>query len=152
MSGNRKYVKYAFDEEPAGDVFYNTYSDPTIFVAERLQPTEDSSAADSYYEAKRDQGKVQPSLVPFEAIEYIASIMTDALKENGGKYERDSWRTVPDGERRYMDAKLRHDLSVLIEGLLHRDEESGKLSIGHVATNAVLLLALALEQDKENQE
>lgn len=231
MSGNRKYVKYVFDEEPA---FYETYTDPRfvdfpdlrgseeagklaaaqarhyeakrsneeledVSGRERLEEslqaaypeavfraqqdryyeakrsneehmavaraladcepmpdtysTSEDSGRGSYYEAKRDQGKVQPSLVPFEAIEAVARIMTDALKENGGKYERDSWRTVPDAQRRYTDALLRHVSDLMIHGnLLHSDEESGSLTVAHLATNAMILLALALEQDKENQE
>lgn len=54
--------------------------------------------------SKLDAGKVDPTLVPWEAVEAIAVVMG----YGAAKYTRDGWREVPDGQRRYLAAALRH--------------------------------------------
>lgn len=91
---------------------------------------------DEYFEAKFDQNKIRMDLLPFEALERIADIMTYGAE----KYSEGGWKTVPDAQKRYNAALLRH-LSAHMRGEIF-DLESGRTHIDHMATNAVFLCAL----------
>jgi hypothetical protein len=65
------------------------------------------------------------------------------------KYSRGGWQTVPEKEKRYLDALTRHLLD------LHgTDEESGLPHMAHAAWNIMALLELQQrdQKDKMNKE
>lgn len=53
---------------------------------------------------KHDDGKPMWSLLPWEQMESVVKILTFGAK----KYKADNWRIVADGEKRYLNAALRH--------------------------------------------
>jgi len=94
-------------------------------------------AVDNYHRAKFDQGKPDLTLPPFEAIEAVTRVMEFGLAKG---YVRDSWRDVPDAQRRYMAALLRH-VSAILQGE-DIDPDSGLPHIDHAACDALFLSAL----------
>lgn len=67
------------------------------------------------------------------------------------KYDEDSWKTVPDGLKRYAAALSRHELKEHIEGPY--DSESELLHKAHLAWNALAVLELYLiEQESSNED
>jgi hypothetical protein len=53
---------------------------------------------------KYDNGKLLYSLIPPIATKALAEVLTFGAD----KYAPNSWQTVPDAERRYLDASMRH--------------------------------------------
>ena len=53
---------------------------------------------------KYDAGKAEYGLIPANALNEIAEVLT----YGAAKYSRDNWKIVPDRERRYFDAMMRH--------------------------------------------
>lgn len=53
---------------------------------------------------KYDDGKLQYGLIPPIATKSLAQVLTFGA----AKYAPNSWQTVQDGERRYLDALYRH--------------------------------------------
>lgn len=88
---------------------------------------------EGYHDRKFDAGKPRIDLIPGEALEGVGEI----LAYGAAKYAEDSWQLVPDAEKRYRAALLRH-MAAILRGEV-RDPESGKLHIDHVATNAAFL-------------
>ena len=84
-------------------------------------------------EKKYDAGKLRMDLIPPEALEAIAEILTYGAK----KYSANSWQNLPDFKARYTGALLRH-LTAWQRGE-ERDPESGLRHIDHVLCNAVFL-------------
>jgi hypothetical protein len=83
---------------------------------------------------KFDTGKPEYGLIPPNALEEIAKVLTYGAQ----KYSRDNWKQVPDKERRYFDAMQRHIWA-------HRrgevnDPETG---MNHLAHAACCILYLA---------
>lgn len=93
---------------------------------------------------KHDSEKIRMDLLPFEALEAVADVLTHGAR----KYTDNGWQTVENGERRYMAALLRH-LCAHDRGEA-RDAESGLLHAAHVATNALFILWFELQKEKEN--
>ena len=95
-------------------------------------------------EAKADQGKPRPSLVPTEIIWAIA-----AIREYGNRkyHDPNNWRQVE--WERYLDALDRHIL-LLNADPFGIDEESGYPHLWHAACNVAFLCALMDEDLKEN--
>jgi hypothetical protein len=96
--------------------------------------------------AKLDAGKVRPGLIMLSmprAMLAISQVATYGAK----KYSEDGWLQVPDGEKRYTDAMLRHHLA---EGYEFVDEPSGLLHAAQVAWNAMARLELMLRR-KESE-
>jgi len=92
--------------------------------------------------AKRDAGKIRPSLVPPEAIRAIARVRGYGIT----KYtDPDNWRRVE--PERYVDAALRHMLDV-VEDMHSTDPESGLLHAEHALTNLAFLCALLKGETK----
>lgn len=60
------------------------------------------------------------------------------------KYAPHGWETVPDAERRYLDAMLRHLLRHLQGEQL--DDESGLRHLSHMAWNALVILEMELRK------
>lgn len=93
--------------------------------------------------AKLDLGKPRAALVTLafsRALLEVAKVGTFGA----GKYSDNGWLTVPDGERRYSDALLRH---LLHEGAGETfDAETGLRHAAHAAWNALARLELALRK------
>jgi hypothetical protein len=92
---------------------------------------------------KLDQGKNRLGLVlggfP-RALKAVGEIGTFGAR----KYTDNGWESVPDGEKRYTDAMLRH-LLAKFEGE-ENDPESGYTHAAHAAWNALAVLELALRK------
>jgi len=91
--------------------------------------------------AKLDAGKVRLGLVFTgfaRALQAVGSVGTMGAI----KYRDDGWSSVPDGQRRYTDALLRHLLAAAAGE--PDDPESGLPHAAHVAWNALAVLELAL--------
>jgi hypothetical protein len=90
---------------------------------------------------KLDQGKLQLSLIPHEAIIGLGEVFTFGAE----KYTPHGWKTVPDAKKRYEDAMLRHYYSH--KAGEENDSESGLSHLKHMLTNMVFLIYL-----EENEE
>lgn len=87
-------------------------------------------------EAKADDGKPTPSLVPKQIIYEIEKVR----RYGTNKYkDPDNWKKVE--LERYHQALLRHTLAVWND-IQARDEESGLLHLSHIATNIAFILEL----------
>lgn len=96
-------------------------------------------------EMKYDDGKLKAAILIEDfplALKEVAAVAT----YGDLKYKRSSWRTVPDCEVRYKDAKMRH---VIEEGITEKDDESELYHLAHEAWNCLALLQLALEKVSE---
>jgi hypothetical protein len=83
---------------------------------------------------KDDSDKIRMDLLPFEALEAVAKVLTFGAK----KYADNNWQKVDNAESRYVGALLRH-LSKYLQGE-RWDEESELSHLSHVATNALFLV------------
>ena len=97
-------------------------------------------------ETKFDNGKVMWDLLPYEAIEKVAEILTYGYN----KYCKEGWKSVPDAENRYFAALMRHLIAE--KNGEEYDDESGYLHLSHVATNALFLLWFKLQNESSNIE
>lgn len=91
--------------------------------------------------AKDDAEKRRMGLVVMgfaRALDAVADVATFGAR----KYTDDGWVSVPDGQRRYTDAMLRH---ITAEGRGEAvDAESGLAHAAHAAWNSLARLELAL--------
>jgi len=95
--------------------------------------------------AKLDAGKVRPSLVYIGFADALAELV--AVAEYGAKkYTPYGWREVADGQTRYTDAKLRHQLASMLGEVY--DPETGLRHAAHEAWNALAVLQLQIEADR----
>lgn len=86
-------------------------------------------------EAKADQGKVRPTLVPASLVLAVAKVREYGCK----KYkDPDNWRKVE--PQRYKDALYRHFLAYLSGEKC--DKESGLPHLWHMACNVAFLVEL----------
>ena len=93
--------------------------------------------------AKLDSGKIRLGLVMFgfaRALQAVGEVGT----YGAGKYSDNGWMSVPDGERRYTDAMLRHLMNEARGEEV--DAESGLRHAAHVAWGALARLELALRR------
>lgn len=74
---------------------------------------------------KFDGGKLQYGLLPPSALKETVKVLTFGAQ----KYEIDNWKRVPDAERRYFDAAMRH-LWAYKEGE-QLDPETGLSHLAH---------------------
>lgn len=93
---------------------------------------------------KYDGAKIRMDLLPFEALEAVAEVLTFGAK----KYTDNGWQTIENGERRYLGAMLRH-LAACERGEA-QDPESGLSHAAHAATNALFILWFEIQKEKEN--
>ncbi len=91
---------------------------------------------------KRDGDKIRMDLLPFEALEAVAEVLTHGAE----KYADNNWQTVENGEQRYLAALLRH-LAARERGEM-RDVEWGLLHAAHMATNALFILWFEIQKEK----
>lgn len=87
---------------------------------------------------KMDSGKPMMSLIPPHAEKVVAEVLTFGAE----KYAPDNWRKVPDAERRYLDAAMRH-LNAYRSGD-QLDDESGLHHLAHAACCMLFLLELSI--------
>jgi len=92
---------------------------------------------------KYDAGKLDWTLMPFSALEDAVRV----LMFGAAKYDRENWRKVSDGERRYKAAGLRHMLASA--GGEEFDPETGIRHTAHALVN--LLFAEWLRQQREGK-
>ena len=83
---------------------------------------------------KDDNGKLQWSLVPWDAMAEVVKV----LMYGANKYGAQNWKQVPNGLSRYGDALLRHVIAYTQGN--EKDLESGLPELAHIATNALFLL------------
>lgn len=98
--------------------------------------------------AKLDAGKNRCGLVLFgftRALQEVSKVGT----YGANKYTDNGWMEVPDGERRYTDAMMRHLLREA-EGE-ECDPDTGLRHAAHAAWNALARLDLALRQAPNDQ-
>lgn len=91
-------------------------------------------------EVKQDLGKLRYDLMPFDALDSVAEVLTYGIN----KYPKpeENWRvnSTEDDIKRYKAALLRH-YSKMAQGE-SLDFESGLPHIAHIATNSLFIIAL----------
>jgi hypothetical protein len=92
---------------------------------------------------KHDAEKPRMDLLPFEALEAVAEVLTWGAR----KYSDNGWQNVENAERRYLAALLRH-LAARERGETH-DAEWGLLHAAHLATNALFILWFEIQKEKK---
>ncbi len=93
--------------------------------------------------AKLDGGKLRADLV-FNGFAHALTAVVAVGTYGANKYTDDGWVSVPDGERRYADAALRHYLARATGAAT--DSESGLLHLSHQAWNVLAELELFLRR------
>jgi hypothetical protein len=83
--------------------------------------------------AKYDQDKPMYNLLPANAIDSMAMVLTFGAK----KYAPEAWRNVPNGLERYRAALLRHAFAIQHGELI--DEDSGLPHSAHVMCCAAFI-------------
>lgn len=82
---------------------------------------------------KFDSGKPEYGLIPANALHEIVKVLTYGAK----KYDRENWRKVPDRERRYFDAMMRH-----LWAIKRGEDVDSETGISHYAHAGCCLLYL----------
>lgn len=121
------------------------YSDTPSVAGTKLP---DWMAAGHASDGKADSGKTMMSLlmVQFGDLErQVAEVLTFGESKYPKPITHDSWRDVPEGRRRYIDALYRHLHKFLVDKE-ELDEESGKHHLAHAMANMHFIYAL----DKED--
>ena len=95
---------------------------------------------------KFDGGKPQYGLLPPNALKAIVEILTFGAE----KYEPNNWKRVPDAQRRYFDAAMRH-LWAWKDGE-QNDPESGKNHLAHAGACIFFMLSRDLVDPSEWSE
>lgn len=90
---------------------------------------------------KFDGGKLQYGLLPPSALKDVVQVLTFGAE----KYEPDNWKRVPDANRRYFDAAMRH-LWAYKEGEIY-DSETGVSHLAHAA--CCILFMNELDNERE---
>lgn len=85
---------------------------------------------------KFDAGKAEYGLIPPNALEELAVVLTIGAQ----KYGRSNWKQVPEGKRRYFDAAQRH-LWAWQRGECF-DPETGRNHLGHALASIAFLYEL----------
>lgn len=88
---------------------------------------------------KDDSGKNELDLLPVRAIEAMGRVLSYGAR----KYDRENWRKVPDGRRRYIAACLRHVFAAMRGE--KSDPETGESHWAHAMT--CLAFIIELEQE-----
>lgn len=93
--------------------------------------------------AKLDGGKIRADLLlDFKnALKEVAKVSTFGAN----KYTEGGWITVPEGEKRYKAALLRH---LFEDGT---DPDSGLDHFAHLAWNALAVLELKIRRERDNE-
>jgi len=86
---------------------------------------------------KDDAGKPRFGLIPPKAERSVAEVLTFGAE----KYDAEAWRRLEDGERRFLDAALRH-INAFRDG-----EKLDQESKNHHLAHAISCLLFVLELD-----
>ena len=97
-------------------------------------------------ENKADNGKHDPTLLMHDLGKALKAV-TAVLNYGADKYEPRGWKTVE--PRRYQSALLRHYNDHYVWNG-EKDEESGLLHLAHLATNALFLLQMHIENSEHD--
>lgn len=98
--------------------------------------TAEQQAAVATVGRKFDGGKLDYTLVPFEALDEIVKVLMFGAQ----KYDRDNWRHVDNAMQRYAAAAFRH-LTAYNKGETV-DAESGLSHLSHLGCCVLFMLAL----------
>ena len=102
-----------------------------------IAPSDGAAAPSLSAGVKYDSGKPRLGLIPPYAERAIAEVLTFGAN----KYADDNWRKVDNGQKRYIDAALRH-INAYRSGDIN-DDESGLHHLAH----AVCCLMFIMEFD-----
>lgn len=91
---------------------------------------------------KFDIGKVRWSLLPYGTMEEVLTV----LEYGAQKYAENNWKKVPDAQRRYYDAAMRH-----LDAWRHGEEVDPESGSSHLA-HAVCCLMFMMWFDKYGEE
>lgn len=94
---------------------------------------------------KFDSGKLLYSLIPPETNKALAEVLTFGAQ----KYTINGWKSVPDAERRYMDALFRHIEAYRMGEAI--DSESGLPHLAHALANISFLHYFYINSLSKNQ-
>lgn len=131
----------------------NVYAAPGL----RANVALDSSSRAAVQPAGRKDDSNKLDLTLFfddlpNAIEGVAQVLQWAVKDKlPVPYERGSWQAVPDFQRRYRAAMLRHQVAQAKarqagKGDMGTDWETGLLELQHIATDAMFMLEMAMRE------
>lgn len=95
---------------------------------------------------KFDSGKPEYGLIPPHALDEMVKVLTIGAQ----KYDRENWRYVKDGKRRYFDAAQRH-LWAWRRGE-DLDPESGIHHLAHAMANLFFLYEIDEEYTYESKD
>lgn len=98
--------------------------------------------------AKLDAGKTRVDLV-FSGFAHALLAVAMVGTDGAAKYSDDGWISVPDGQRRYADARMRHYLARKVGEEF--DAQSGTLHLAHEAWNVLAELELELRRDRVSE-
>lgn len=99
--------------------------------------------------AKLDGGKNNLGLV-FEDFARALWAVGEVGTLGAVEYSPSGWLSVPNGQKRYSSAMLRHHFKDLIHGPV--DAKSGLLHAAHRAWNALAVLELMLREREEREQ
>lgn len=91
----------------------------------------------------RKDDKTRWELIPLDCLEDIARVYTEGAK----KYGDNTWQNLDNGYERYKGALLRHLYAAEHDGF---DEETGCRHLAQVAWNAIALLWISKNKDKDS--
>lgn len=91
---------------------------------------------------KHDNGKAPWRLMPWRELGQVVDVLAFGLK----KYAEDNWKIVPNAEKRYKDALLRHVIA-WSSGETN-DTDSRLHHLAHACCNALFLLWFEKEKAK----
>lgn len=114
---------------------YQYFSDRQPVVVDAVVKNYPVAKVDHYPGRKDDSSKLQMNLLPWDALEEVAKVLTVGAK----KYAPDNWRIVPDAVERYESALVRH-LAAYKKGE-DLDPEDGLSHLAHLACNALFLVS-----------
>lgn len=97
-------------------------------------------------EAKRDEGKLQLSLVPTQIIRDIAEVRMYGNKKYG---DPDNWKNVE--MERYIDALYRHFLA-FVDDPIGVDKESGIPHYKHMACNMAFICHMMKDCEDKKED
>lgn len=109
------------------------------FMVETFHKVQDQHAPG----AKLDTGKVRPALV-LDGFAKALLAVAEVGTFGANKYTDNGWKEVPNGLKRYKDAKYRHQLAEAAGETY--DSESQLLHAAHEAWNALARLELLLKE------
>lgn len=92
--------------------------------------------------SKLDSGKSEPSLILGSMSQSLQAVI-EVADYGKKKYTENGWLEVPEAEKRYTDAMLRHYLAEQQEDV---DKDSGLLHSAHLAWNALARLHFILQR------